>query len=61
MAKTPVYAVRDSETKIRLSYRYRDRRVAVAELTLMRARQSVGMDSPRPLEVYRTTQDLPRC
>ena len=53
MAKTTVYAVRDAETKERLTYRYRSFRDARAR---MREEQPTG----RVLEVYRTTQDLPR-
>lgn len=53
MAKTTVYAVRDSETKERLSYRYRRYKNA---LERMRELNFNG----RPMEVYRTTQDLPK-
>jgi len=53
MPKTTVYAVRDAETKERLTYRYRSYRDAVDR---MREERHTG----RVLEVYRTTQDLPR-
>ena len=52
MAKTTVYAVRDTDTKERLTYRYRDPREAVER---MRELNFNG----RPMEIYRTTQDLP--
>lgn len=53
MAKTTVYAVRDIETKERLSYRYRDWSEAKER---MRELHFNG----RVMEVYRTTQDLSR-
>lgn len=58
MPKTTVYAVRDAETRERLSYRYR----SIREL-----REAIGSNhqaqfehTGRVVEVYRTTQDLPR-
>ena len=53
MARTTVYAVRDAETGERLSCCYRTRKEAAA-----RRRELAYMG--RVLEVYRTTQDLPR-
>lgn len=53
MAKTTVYAVRDAETKERLTYRFRSQRDARDH---MKALHFNG----RVMEVYRTTQDLPR-
>ena len=56
MPKTTVYAVRDTESRQRLSYRYRSRREA-EECKAYVGRASGKTDN---LEVYRTTQDLPR-
>lgn len=53
MSRATVYAVRDAETRERLSYRYHDRREAVER---MRELHFTG----RVMEVYRTSQDLPR-
>lgn len=52
--RTRVYAARDADTKTRLSYRYRD----IAD-----AQQWARTETVRGrlrLEVYQTTQDLPR-
>jgi hypothetical protein len=54
MPKTTVYAVRKVATKERLTYRYRSHRDALDLLRQMQHRTT------EPLEVYRTTQDLPR-
>lgn len=51
--RTTVYAVRDSETKERLTYRYRR---AAEAIQRMRELSFNG----RPMEIYRTPQDLPR-
>ena len=56
MARTTVYAVRDTETGERLSYRYRDKKEAIDCMAYV-ARNS---GKSKNLEVYRTTQDLPR-
>lgn len=53
MPRTTVYAVRDAETKDRLTYRYREARDAAE---LLRRFNHTG----RVVEVYRTSQDLPR-
>lgn len=50
--KSTVYAVRDAETKERLSYRYRDRRDAIERKRELKF-------NGRVMEVYRTTMDLP--
>lgn len=55
MPKTTVYAIRDAETKERLTYKYR----TVRELTDAR-RLSEFDHTGRVVEIYRTTQDLPR-
>lgn len=55
MAKTTVFALRDTETKERLTYRYR----TVKEL-LERAPLSSFDHTGRIVEIYRTSQDLPR-
>lgn len=55
MPKTTVYAIRDAETKERLTYRYR----TVRELTDA-WRPSEFDHTGRVVEIYRTTQDLPR-
>lgn len=55
MPQTTVYAVRDAETGERLTYRYRSRR------DLLDRRPLASFDhTGRVVEVYRTTQDLPR-
>lgn len=56
MVKTTVYAVRDAETKERLTYRHRAYRDALQRLHELNAAGHTG----RVLEVYRTSQDLPR-
>ena len=53
MARTTVWAVRDSDTKERLSYRYRSLRELRDEHPL-----SNYSHTGRPVEYYRTTQDL---
>lgn len=55
MPRTTVWAIRDAETKERLTYRYRSCR----EL-LERAPLSRFDHTGRVVEVYRTSQDLPR-
>lgn len=55
MPKTRVYAVRDAETKERLSYRYRSIR-ELREKAPLRRWDHTG----RIVEVYQTTQNLPR-
>ena len=50
--KITVYAIRDSETKERLSYRHRDRHKAANLLSI------IGHNTGRPVEIYRTSQDL---
>lgn len=55
--KTAVWAVRDMESGVRLSYRYRSRKDALECLSYI-ARASGKSDI---LEVYRTSQDLPRA
>ena len=55
MAKTTVYALRDAETKERLTYRYRTIR------ELLEHHPVNGFDhTGRIVEVFRTTQDLPQ-
>jgi hypothetical protein len=56
MAKTTVYAARDIKTKIRVTYRYRTREEVLDMLALLKR----AMGDVSNLEVYRTTQDLPR-
>jgi hypothetical protein len=56
-AKTTVYAVRDVETGQRLSYRYRSRRDAIECRNYIASASGKGDN----LEVYRTTQDLPKA
>lgn len=51
--RTRVYAVRDAETKERLSYRYRTRKEAKDRLIDFH-------HTGRVLEVYATTMDLER-
>ena len=53
MARTTVWAVRDADTGERLTYRYRSFREAQE---LLRRFDHTG----RVVEIYRTTQDLPR-
>ena len=52
MAKTTVWAIRKVETGERLTYRFRSRRELLERHPLQRF--------ICPVEVYRTTQDLPR-
>jgi len=52
--QTRVYAVREIVTKRRVSYRYRSMRDALAVMRASLAQGATG------LEVYQTTQDLPR-
>jgi hypothetical protein len=52
--RTRVYAVRETATKRRVSYRYRKPADAVAVMRASVSRGAVG------LEVYATSQDLPR-
>lgn len=52
MARTTVWAVRRADTQERLTYRFRSRRELLERHPLKRFTV--------PVEVYRTTQDLPR-
>lgn len=58
MPKTTVYAIRDAETKERLSYRYRS--VRELRLAIGANFQAQYEHTGRTVELYRTTQDLPR-
>lgn len=53
IVRTTVWAVRDAETKDRISYRYRSQREAAG---LLKRYEHTG----RVVELYRTTQNLPR-
>lgn len=54
MARTTVWAIRDAETRERLTYRYRSRR------ELLERNAGRFEHTGRVVEAYRTTQDLPR-
>lgn len=55
MPVTTVWAIRDVETRERLSYRYRSRDELLAKHPPAKFEHT-----GRVVEVYRTTQDLPR-
>lgn len=55
--RTTVYAIRDATTKERLTYRYRSEDIGeLYDMIRTKRFSSTG----RAVEIYRTTQDLPR-